>query len=505
MLLLTFLSGSLKGTQFRLDQSVVRIGRAPESDLRFDDEQDVGVSNHHAEIRRDGSGYLVVDTASTNGTFVNGKRVAKQRLAAADVLSFGGEKGVEARVDGAEMRPGAEAPREERPVRHTVAAPRTPAPTPAIGERVKRRADTSAALVAEIAAARVAEERARSGSSTSGQTGFIIADAVAETHESTKERSGKRWKKVVAAVAGAGVLVAGVMGVVIWQQRKEIQRLVAQKQGIDRDIEAIQEAMAKESDESRLVALEQRLDELTGSARSTIGELAKQDRDKARELEEAGDELDRAIRKILAKFDAQTYAVPPVFKQALKEQLDTLAQASNLKFVYKRRNRYWALITREFSALGLPEEMALIAWAETAFDPEQVSPAGAKGMWQMTAVTARELGLRVDAQVDERLDVEKQTRAAARKLANLLTVFGSDSFMLAMASYNRGESAVRRVLFQMAQEKGGFRKEKRDFWHLYRLKRLPTETMDYIPRVLAAAVVCNDPTRYGLESRPPGN
>jgi membrane-bound lytic murein transglycosylase D len=143
--------------------------------------------------------------------------------------------------------------------------------------------------------------------------------------------------------------------------------------------------------------------------------------------------------------------------------------------------------------------MAYIAWAETQFDPEKTSPAGARGMWQMTASTARELGLRVDPELDERVDVEKQTRAAARKLADLLTVFGSDSFMLALASYNSGEAGVRRVLLEVGREKDGFRKGKRDFWHLYRLKRLPEETMDYVPRVLAAAVVCSNPRKYGLE------
>jgi soluble lytic murein transglycosylase-like protein len=257
--------------------------------------------------------------------------------------------------------------------------------------------------------------------------------------------------------------------------------------------------MAQEADVERLVALEQRLAELTGSARSTLGEVARKDGAAARALADRGDDLDRAIRRILVKFDAQTYAVPPVFKTALREQVDALARAGNLRFVYGRRNRHWPAIAREFAALGLPEEMAYIAWAETQFDPALVSGAGAKGMWQMTAGTARELGLRVDGKIDERLDVPKQTRAAARKLANLLAEFGSDSFMLALASYNRGEAGVRRVLHQIAQEKGGFRKEKRDFWHLYRLKRLPPETMDYVPRVLAAAVVCSDPQRYGLE------
>jgi membrane-bound lytic murein transglycosylase D len=258
--------------------------------------------------------------------------------------------------------------------------------------------------------------------------------------------------------------------------------------------------MEKERDEARLVELEQRLGQLTGSAKRTVDELARQDRERAEALD--GDELDRAIRRILTKFDAQTYAVPPVFKETLQREVEVLARAGNLRFVYGRRNRYWPAIQKEFSALGLPEEMAYIAWAETQFDPEATSSAGARGMWQMTAATARELGLRVDDQVDERTDVPKQTRAAARKLANLLAEFGSDSFMLAMASYNRGESGVRRTLHEIAQEKDGFRKEKRDFWHLYRLKRLPPETRDYVPRVLAAAVVCSEPGRFGLEPAP---
>jgi membrane-bound lytic murein transglycosylase D len=157
------------------------------------------------------------------------------------------------------------------------------------------------------------------------------------------------------------------------------------------------------------------------------------------------------------------------------------------------------MITRQFSALGLPEELAYVAWAETQFDPKAKSAAGAAGMWQMMASTAQSYGLRVDASVDERYDPDKETRAAARHLANLLAEYGSDSFMLAMASYNRGEAGVRRVLRDIAQEPGGFRKEKRDFWHLYRMKKLPEETREYVPKVLAAVIVSRDAKKLGLE------
>jgi membrane-bound lytic murein transglycosylase D len=122
-------------------------------------------------------------------------------------------------------------------------------------------------------------------------------------------------------------------------------------------------------------------------------------------------------------------------------------------------------------------------------------------MWQLGADTARAYSLRVEGKVDERYDPDKETHAAARYLANLLAEFGEDSFMLAMASYNRGESGVRRVLHQIASEPGGFKKDRRDFWHLYRLKKLPEETREYVPKVLAAVIVCMNPQKYGLEAK----
>lgn len=493
MLVLEFLTGSLSGSRTILTNPAVRIGRAADCDVRFDEQLGREVSAHHAQLVQDGEDWVVIDTSSTNGTWVNGERVSKRRLETGDVLLLGGEQGVRARV---EVRRNQATPSAGRPSAKT--EPGTPLPLPGdlgpLFDQVKTKPDTQLVRAAEVTTQKVAAERARVGGKRSGKTLGFIAVAMAEIQATTQSR----WRKIVALVAAAGVVAAAVLGGVILVQRREIDRLVLQKRGIDQQIAAVQAAMMTEVDPDRLSALEGQLVDLTGSATDTLGELARRDQKKAQELEQSGDDLDRAIRRILEKFDAHTYAVPPVFREALEAEIGALTRAGNLRVVYARRNRYWPVIQKEFSALGMPEEMAYIAWVETQFDPDAMSSAGARGMWQMTASTARELGLVVDDRLDERLDVPKQTRAAARKLANLLAEFGADSFMLAMASYNRGEAGVRRALHQVAQEKDGFRREKRDFWHLYRLKRLPAETMDYVPRVLAAAVVCNDPARYGL-------
>jgi membrane-bound lytic murein transglycosylase D len=167
--------------------------------------------------------------------------------------------------------------------------------------------------------------------------------------------------------------------------------------------------------------------------------------------------------------------------------------------VYQRKVQYWPVIAKNFRALELPEVMGYVAWTESRFDPKARSRAGAVGMWQMMAPSARDLGLRVEGKVDERTDVDRQTKAAARHLANLLAEFGEDAFMLAMASYNRGENGVRAVLHKIAATPGGFKRQNRDFWHLYRMKLLPPETREYVPKILAAAVICSNPQRYGLE------
>jgi soluble lytic murein transglycosylase-like protein/pSer/pThr/pTyr-binding forkhead associated (FHA) protein len=511
MIRIIHLSGSDKGKTATSVKPTVRVGRAADCDVRFDAAREPKVSNHHAEFLYEDGCWFVVDTASTNGTLVEGRKVAKHRLRQGEEIQIGaGGPMVKVEFDakvgsgGAMKTEAVSVTAIERAAvarRGSSAPPRIDATVELkqISSELQESADTGTAKLAEIAAKKVAHEREKVGGVSSGKTMMIMASTLKQVQHFTREKTAKRWVKVVVAVGALAVLVVAVMGIVIAQQKRQIDQLVKQKERIDKEIESVQDQMNEESDGERLLALEEKLNTLTGNARNTLAALDKSDKTKAAALAQTGDELDRQIRDILRKFDADTYAVPPIFKERLKFHIDELRSASNLKFIYQRKQRYWPMITREFGALGLPEEMAYVAWAETQFDPKAKSSAGAAGMWQMTPSTAQNYGLRVDAKVDERFDPDRQTRAAARHLANLLAEYGSDSFMLAMASYNRGEAGVRRVLHQIAQEPGGFRKEKRDFWHLYRLKKLPEETREYVPKVLAAAIVSRDAKKLGLD------
>jgi len=485
MIRFNYLSGSLKGTAASLDKKTLRVGVAGECDVRFDPERDPTVSNYHAAIVfRDGA-YHLIDTSSRLGTIVNGNKVNHWTLSSGDLVRFGGTEGPEVKVE-VVVNDGYDPDKEAREIS---------------GVLKTGQIDASAFHLADLAGQRIAEARAKAGGTRSRNTLAILASTLGEVSQAVGETTKKKWVRVVAVVGGVGAGVALVLGSVVYVQHREIAGLLATKAKLDHDISGIQEQMQSEQDSGRLDELEQKLSSLTTSARTALVQLSEKDQAKAKEAEDQGDEMDREIRRILAKFDASTYAVPPIFKQRLQYHVDLLVKANvATRSTYERKKKYWAIISKEFAALRLPEEMAYVAWQESKFDPQAKSSVGARGMWQMTKETARSLGLRVDGPTDERMDVPKQTRAAAKYLANLLAEFGEDSFMLAMASYNRGENGVRRVLHQVAQEPGGFKKEKRDFWHLYRLKKLPEETREYVPKILAAAIICSNPERYGLES-----
>ena len=157
-----------------------------------------------------------------------------------------------------------------------------------------------------------------------------------------------------------------------------------------------------------------------------------------------------------------------------------------------RSVRYLPMIQRALTAEGLPTDLAFIPLVESAFNPNALSRANARGLWQFMRGTAVENGLRHNWYVDERAEPERATLAAARYLKTLHDMFGD--WHLAIASYNGGPGRVQRALKQSG---------KTDFWMLSANSRyLPRETRDYVPLILAAAIVARNPGQYGLTVPP---
>jgi membrane-bound lytic murein transglycosylase D len=157
----------------------------------------------------------------------------------------------------------------------------------------------------------------------------------------------------------------------------------------------------------------------------------------------------------------------------------------------RRAGRYRGMVERVLREEGMPQDLIYLAQAESAFQPQAVSKAGARGMWQFMSFAGRKYGLQKNWWVDERQDPEKATRAAARDLRDLYDQFGD--WYLAMAAYNSGAGTV-----QHAIERTGYA----DFWDLYRLNVLPKETKNYVPIILALTLISKDPARYNIQFEP---
>jgi membrane-bound lytic murein transglycosylase D len=153
-----------------------------------------------------------------------------------------------------------------------------------------------------------------------------------------------------------------------------------------------------------------------------------------------------------------------------------------------RSRQYLGMIREVFRKHGLPEDLAFVAMIESGFNPIAVSHAGAKGLWQFMADTARRYGLRVDQWVDERYDPEKSTGAAAAYLKDLYRQFGS--WALAKAAYNAGEMKVVQAIRGVGSS---------DFWALASSRFLKTETKEFVPAIHAATLIGRDPGRFGFD------
>jgi membrane-bound lytic murein transglycosylase D len=155
---------------------------------------------------------------------------------------------------------------------------------------------------------------------------------------------------------------------------------------------------------------------------------------------------------------------------------------------YERSGLYRDMIIQEFRQAGIPDELSWLPMIESWYKVRALSVARALGMWQFISSTGSLYDLKRDRYIDERMDPVKETRAAARYLSDLHSLFGD--WTTALAAYNCGEFRVQRVI----------RSQQIDyldnFWDLF--AQLPYETARFVPRFIAAQLILNDPAKYGF-------
>ena len=175
-------------------------------------------------------------------------------------------------------------------------------------------------------------------------------------------------------------------------------------------------------------------------------------------------------------------SAPDIRERLDKELLVNTYWQSNMMLLLKRAHKWFPTLEAILEEEGVPEDFKYLAVIESGLENVR-SPKGAKGFWQLMPGTAKEYGLEVNSNVDERYHIEKATRVACKYLLKAKKRFGS--WTLAAASYNRGISGIKRILSNQQVD---------TYYDLL----LGTETKRYVFRILAVKEILEAPEKYGF-------
>jgi membrane-bound lytic murein transglycosylase D len=193
----------------------------------------------------------------------------------------------------------------------------------------------------------------------------------------------------------------------------------------------------------------------------------------------------------LEEIEAETprWDIPITINDAVERWLEYFQTdgRKNFAIYLSRAGRYESMMRAIFRDAGLPEDLVYISLIESGFSPRAYSRARAVGLWQFIAGTGRRYDLQVSYWLDERRDPILATKAAAAHLRDLYEEFGS--WYLAAAAYNGGPNRLRRSIRRSGSA---------DFWTLSRRRYLRRETRNYVPKLIAAALIAKQPEHYGF-------
>lgn len=178
---------------------------------------------------------------------------------------------------------------------------------------------------------------------------------------------------------------------------------------------------------------------------------------------------------------------PDVYERMDRELLVNTYWQSNGLLMFKRAQKYFPVIEPILKKHGIPDDFKYLAVIESGLT-NAVSPAGARGIWQIMPATARENGLEVNGNVDERYHLEKSTEVACKYLLQSKNSLGS--WTLAAAAYNAGNAGISRRL------------KEQDVTNYYDLL-LGEETGRYMFRIVALKEIMNNPKTYGFNFEDP--
>jgi pSer/pThr/pTyr-binding forkhead associated (FHA) protein len=550
--------GSEAGAPIRLPaEGRLTVGREESNDLPL---RDPSVSREHAILEIDGDRWTVRDLDSANGTFVNGRPVRERRLKGGELVRFGAHPEFRFLREAGTARwkePFLAFLRHALVARDPEFEPaRFPIrrATSIVGRSANANLTLPYSQISDIHARLenragrpwVSDHRSRNGTYVNGEPvreqllrpGDEVAfadrpfDVVVTAHPTSRGIVGVTGVAAVASLVIVGLSLLSTergTGDELWTRRMyEEQATRSLSDAIaayDRSPPALDVARAQFDIALRSLISADALppdprdaEEIDAAfrtaARSLTARLGGRNPYRiytslatAGALEEEpapGSIVESQLARILAEFgiDPANGEIPPDLLAEVKRFVDywTGDMRGYTVRSMRRAEPHLDMIRAELKKNRLPEVFCYIPFVESGYRTEVSSRAGAGGMWQFMPKTARAYGLRVDEGVDERSDPVRSTQAACRYLDGLLFSFGANAFMCAVAAYNKGEYGMLTCLKRHAAGEPGSWKSKWKFWDMVESGSgcLKPETIEYVPRVLAAAIVMRRPGAFGL-------
>ncbi len=204
--------------------------------------------------------------------------------------------------------------------------------------------------------------------------------------------------------------------------------------------------------------------------------------------------IDSAEKEVLENFldttDLSKFSLPlPINARVMQEiHFLTVNARTFTEGSLSRKTALDSMIYAKLKQRNMPEDLIYLAFVESGFKVNAYSRAKAAGVWQFIPATGKRYGLPVDFWLDMRRNPEAATDAALNYLSDLYNEFGD--WHLAMAAYNCGEGRIRRLVRESSTDSS----KKVSYWNL----KLPRETMLYVPRILAAAIIGHFPENYSF-------
>jgi membrane-bound lytic murein transglycosylase D len=461
-----------------------RIGRTEESELCIKNEY---VSRAHASVGFENGQWCVRDLGSSNGIFVDGKRV--ESAAVAQALTF--RLGIAGPVVALEVElPKIEQPKIEQPKigQPRIVPPKVPQPP----------SDTMVHRIEERYFSKTA------GNLPVGEHTMMVQLAFQQVQKKQK----RQYWKIMAGLVVL-LLVAGAYALYEHQQVRQ-QKAIAENlfytmKSLDVDIANIQGLVMNTKSEqgmaeirkyrSRRKEMERSYDQFLSTLHVYNPKMSEQD---------------RLLLRVARIFGECELDMPPGFVTEVQNYIKKWQSSARLKNGIRtaKEKGYTSVIAQELLAQGLPPQFFYLAMQESDFDPYISGPMTrlgiAKGMWQFIPLTAEKYGLHVGPLADlrrpdpgdDRHHWDRATKAAARYLKDIYSTDAQASGLLVMASYNWGEDRVVPLIRSMPANP-----RERNFWSLLAKhgSKIPEETYGYVYYIFSAAVIGENPRLFGFD------